>query len=396
MKVLILTTYLTQGGAAIAATRLAQALRGQGAEVTVMAAKGGVFKGHPWPFIAERLLILAASLFSRRHLWDLDAALFGEDVTRTAAFREADVIHLHWVCQGFVSLSAVARIARSGKRVVWTMHDAWNATGLCHLTLSCRGHREGCLRCPRLPWPLSRCLAAWAWRRKRRLYKHCGIRFVACSQWLRKEALESTLMRDQSVTAIPNAIDTARFFRSEQSEARRALHLPGDKRLLLFVAQNVDNPYKGMSHLAEAVAELADTDVELVMLGGNAASAERLLPGVTVHALGYVRDAEVMRRAYVAADVFVLPSLSENLPNTIMEAMACGTPSVAFRVGGIPEMITDGVTGFTARYRDSHDLALCLARALAAPSMAETCVARVRELYSEEAVARLYLEIYKQ
>lgn len=383
------------GGAAIAASRLADALRGQGVEVTLMTASGKVLKGRSWPFLCERLTVLAANLFSRKHLWDLDPGLFGEDVTRTAAFREADVVHLHWVCQGFISLRTVEKIARSGKRVVWTMHDAWNATGLCHLTLACQRHHERCGHCPRLRLPSVHDLSAVMWRRKRRLYERHHIEFVTCSEWLRGEALGSSLMGDQSVTAIPNAIDTARFFPSEKSEARRALGLPVGKRLLLFVAQNVDNPYKGMSHLVEAVAELADPDVELVMLGGNAEAVTRLLPGVTVHALGYVRDAKVMRQAYVAADVFVLPSLSENLPNTIMEAMACGTPSVAFRVGGIPEMIIDGVTGYTARYRDSHSLALCLSRALAAPSMAEACIKRVKERYSEEAVARRYMEIYK-
>lgn len=395
MKILLLTTYTSAGGAAIACQRLAGALRRAGHAVTVMSARGGMVRGKSWQFLAERLTVLAANRFSRQDLWAVDIARYGEDVTRTAPFCEADVVHLHWVQQGFLSLSAIESIAKSGKRVVWTMHDAWCATGICHLTLACERYKHACGQCQYLRSASENDLSAKVWRQKMRLYAGSGIEFVTCSEWLRGVAKASALLRGESVTAIPNPLDTTFYTPGPQAEARRELGLPLGKRLILFVAQSVANPYKGARYLVEAMPRLTTTDAVLVTVGSGGAEIARQLPGIEVVQLGYVSSPETMRSAYRAADVLVLPSLSENLPNTIMEAMACGTPAVAFSVGGIPEMIAHQATGYVARYRDSLDLAAGLDRILSRPGeMAVECRRRAVTLYGEAAVASRYLQIY--
>lgn len=394
-KVLILSTYHDAGGAAIAAQRLCQALNRNGVSATVMVAGGGWIKGRSRHFILERLRVLFANRLSRQNLFAVDLFSDGEDITGRAAFAEADVIHLHWVNQGFVSFSTMQKILQSGKRIVWTMHDAWCSTGICHLTMGCKGFENQCGDCRYLAHPSSRDLSHRVWEKKKQLYSGHDITFVTCSRWLMGEAKRSSLLADQDVRSVPNPLDTSLYRPLDKADCRRQLGLPENKRLLLFVAQSVTNPYKGMDYLIEALQKLADADTALVMLGGGDTAFADRLPGIDIHALGYVRDAETMCRAYNAADAFVLPSLSENLPNTIMESMACGTPCVGFDVGGIPEMIDHRQNGYVAAYRDSADLAAGLRDVLEhADRYAAVCLEKVMRCYSEKAVAELYLNIY--
>lgn len=407
-SVLILSTYASSGGAAIAAKRLMDALNNNDIEACMLCRRNiswgpKALQKQSWTSIWERLGIFIRNGFSQKNLWAMDTAFVGQDILQTKEYREADVIHLHWVNQGFLSLDTIEKMVHSGKRVIWTMHDAWNSTGGCHLTLGCEKYKSRCGSCKYLRGgtddadkDVKKDLSTAVWERKRKLYKSKKIQFVTCSEWLRNEVKGSSLMKDQSITAIPNPIDTAFYFPQDKKKAREVLHLPQDKHLALFVAQNVSNPYKGMKYLIEAAKQLEGKDVELVMLGNGGDLSS--FGGVKVNALGYIRDAETIRMAYSAVDVFVLPSLSENLPNTIMEAMACGTPCVGFRIGGIPEMIDHLQNGYVANYCDAEDLAKGIEKVLfsdEAKGYGEACIAKVKDNYSEEAVAKRYIELYK-
>ena len=196
------------------------------------------------------------------------------------------------------------------------------------------------------------------------------------------EALKSPLMAGQKVVAIPNPLDTS-IFKPEPHPNRRRV---------LFVAQFVNNPMKGMKYLDEAakiinekVTEFGHTEsnrVEIIALGRD---------------IPYISDTREMARLYASVDAFVLPSLSENLPNTIMEAMACGTPCVGFRVGGIPEMIDHLENGYLANYKDSEDLAKGILYVLDEANhqrLADNARQKIINCYGEEAVAKRYIEIY--
>ena len=357
-----------------------------------------------WHFLWERLTILCHLRLSRRHLFEIDTAVAGTDITRRPEFREADVIHLHWVNQGLLSLRGLRRILDSGKPVVWTMHDMWPATAICHLTLGCEEYRHGCGSCPYLPGHSRHDLAARVWRRKELLLQGRSIHFVACSQWLATEARGSRLLQGQEVTSIPNPIDTRVFCRRDRMAARQRLGLPADRRLILFAAQRATNAYKGMDYLVEACRQLVAQHPEmcdntaLVILGGCADEVAAQMP-LPSHALGYVSDTDRIVDVYNAADVFVLPSLSENLPNTIMEAMACGVPCLAFGVGGIPEEIDHLHNGYVARYRDAADLARGLHWLLDEAdreTLGREAVRHVAQHYSQHAVAMRYIDLYNR
>ena len=415
MKVLIVSTSERGGGAAVAASRLMQALGRSGvqAKMLVRDRQGDdprVVALRPqwlmrWRFLWERLLLLVRLRMQRKHLFDVDIAAAGADITSLSEFREADVIHLHWVNQGMLSLGDVGKILRSGKPVVWTMHDIWPATAICHLTLGCHNYRRGCGHCRYLAGGGSaHDLSYSVWRRKQSLYAKGTLAFVACSRWLEGEAKSSQLLSGHKVLNIPNAIDTRLFAPGSSDEARQAEQLPADRKLILFVCQRANNPYKGMDHLAEACRIMADEHpglddkVAVVVLGGHADEVAATLP-FQAYAPGYVSDEQRMVRLYRAADVFVLPSLSENLPNTIMEAMACSVPCVGFKVGGIPEEIDHKKNGYVAAYRDSADLARGIYWTLFEADAAElrkAAVSKVAHSYSQSSVALRYTELYQE
>ena len=338
------------------------------------------------------------------HLFDIDTATRGSDITRLPEFKEADVIHLHWVNQGMLSLKGIRKILDSGKPVVWTMHDIWPATAVCHVTLDCRHFEQQCGHCRLLPGGGGdNDLSAQVWRKKQRMLAGSQITFVACSQWLAGEAQKSGLLQGQRVESIPNPIDTHIYAPQNQQEARQRVGLPTEGRIILFASQRVTNPGKGMQYLLEACRLLAEQHPEqkeqitVAILGGHAEDIVGQLPFRTCP-LGYVNDEQRIVDVYNAADVFVLPSLSENLPNTIMEAMACGVPSVGFMVGGIPEEIDHQENGYVADYRSSEDLARGIWWTLFEAdrdAVRKACLQKVAHNYSQQSVANRYLEVYE-
>ena len=415
MRVLIVNTSERTGGAAVAAHRLMDALNNNGVKAKMLVRDKLSDKltvvtlpqtwRLQWHFLWERIVIWFYLYLNRRHLFELDLANTGSDITRLPEFQEADVIHLHWVNQGMLSLKNIRRILESGKPVVWTMHDIWPATAVCHLTLECRQFETFCHHCRLLPGGgSSQDLASRVWKRKQRMLDGQRISFVTCSEWLGNEARKSALLHGQTVETIPNPIDTRIYRPGSQQQARQLLGLPEQGRIILFVSQRATNPNKGMQYLTEA-CKLLHADhpdwhehVSVAILGGHAEEISNQLPFPT-YALGYVNDENRIVSVYQAADVFVLPSLSENLPNTIMEAMACGVPCVGFRVGGIPEEIDHRENGYVADYRDAADLARGLYYVLEEADYAQlqhNCQQKITHNYSQQRVARRYIELYNR
>jgi len=413
MRVLIVNTSEKAGGAAVAAKRLMEALNNNGVkakmlvrdketeDIKVVGLKQGLM--HQWHFLWERWCLFCHLHFSRKHLFEIDMANTGADITRLREFKEADVIHLHWINQGMLSLAGIRKILSSGKPVVWTMHDVWPATAICHLTLGCDRFKTACWACKYLPnGGSSNDLSAKIWGRKKALLRNNSIFFVACSKWLANEAKASALLDKQRIYNIPNPIDTRLFCRHDKKAARNSLSLPQDKRIVLFVSQRVTNPNKGIDFLIQACEKLATAfpqtknDICIAILGGHAEEITGRLPFQSFP-LGYVSDEKRIVEVYNAVDLFVLPSLSENLPNTIMESMACGVPCLGFNVGGIPEMIDHKRNGYVAEYKNAADLANGIRWILDEAdyeSLSNEAVKKVVANYSQTNVAIKYIEIY--
>ena len=414
MRVLIVNTSERTGGAAVAASRLMEALNNNGVKAKMLVRDKetdrltvAAVPGQKWMqfyFLWERFVVWLRLHFNRKHLFEVDIANCGADITQLPEFQEADVVHLHWINQGMLSLKGIRKILNTGKPVVWTMHDIWPATAICHLTLDCRNFETQCAHCRLLPGNGStNDLSTQIWKRKQQMLNDRQITFVTCSQWLAGEAQKSALLKGQRVVSIPNPIDTHIYTPKDKQQARQRVGLPTEGRIILFASQRVTNRNKGMGYLLEACRLLAEQypekkeDITVAILGGHAEEIEGQLPFRTCP-LGYVNDEQRIVDIYNAADVFVLPSLSENLPNTIMEAMACGVPSVGFRVGGIPEEIDHQQNGYVADYCSSEDLARGIWWTLYEAdheAVRKACLQKVAHNYSQQSVANRYLEVYE-
>ena len=347
----------------------------------------------------------------------------GIDISEHPLVQEADIIHLHWINFGFLSLKSLEKLFALNKPIVWTLHDMWALTGGCHHSGDCEKYQVSCGNCVQyLKNPSPNDLSNKIWESKNTIFgdslrlrlgngirQHSdnGITIVGCSQWLSNRAKKSSLLKDFSVKAIPNPLDTSLFSPQNKADARIKLGLPIDKKLILFVAAKVSVIWKGFSYFQEALEILKTQhshhqEIELVILGESNAETIQKLP-FKAHALGRISDVNKIVSVYSAADVFVTSSIQENLPNTIMEAMACGTPAVGFEVGGIPEMIEsykNGMpsSGFLAKYKSTKSLAEGMKWILFEANheeLSKNARQKVIDNYSEKVVLEQYLEVYK-
>ena len=415
MKVVIINTFESSGGAAIAANRLIKALKKSGIEVKMLV-RDNKTKGSntisfnsslplkvlsKFLFYYERLYILMHNNFSKKNLFAVSIANTGNDISRNKLIKEADIIHLHWINQGFLSIKSIKKLAALNKPVIWTMHDQWPYTGICHYTGGCTKFSDTCLNCPILKTVKKYDLSYKTFIKKKN-YISDTFALVGCSKWIAKEAEKSNLCRNAIITNIPNPIDIAIYNKFEKGKARKSLNLPVDKKLILFGACKVTDERKGFEYMKKACdilfyrKLLQKEDIMIVLFGGKSEDIESLLP-YHIHNAGYIKDIRTMINLYNAADLFLIPSLEDNLPNTIMESMACGTPCVGFNTGGIPEMIDHLQNGYVAEYKNEEDLAKGINWVLNEADysdLSENARKKVTENYREDIIAEKYIKLY--
>lgn len=297
---------------------------------------------------------------------DRSAGLFsypvlGSDLSKMEKIKEADIIYLHWVWHGFLNLKSIAQLAKLGKPMVFILHDMWSITGGCHYSFSCEKYQEGCHSCYMFGSKKKNDLSAALFRKKAKLYgQFDNLYFASPSKWLYQCARESALTGDKPVYHIPNVLDRQLYKPIDQGMARHVLNLPAQDTIIAFGAVSINSPYKGWAYLKSAMEQLhrkaGSESISVLLFGGaDNAEIERSIP-FKVKAMGHVKDEHTMALIYNAADVFIAPSLADNLPYTIFESLACGTPVVAFNTGGIPDLIDHRQNGYLADYKDPEDL----------------------------------------
>lgn len=414
MKVLLVNTSERTGGAAVACHRLLDALNKQGIEATMLVRDKQTDNPHvialPKPFymklcfLWERFVIWANNLFSRKNLFTVSIANTGADITRLPAFKEADIIHLHWVNQGMLSLKDIRKILLSGKPVVWTMHDMWPLTAICHHAQGCNRYQTACQACPYLCFPSKNDLSHRVFNQKKNVYAQGNLHMVAVSRWLTTLAKQSNLLKDKEVTTIHNALSLNDFQPIAKADARKQLQLP-DKHLIAFGAARIDDPIKGFDYLLEAIQTLirrGDFEQEKLhlLLFGGIKDAKRLAEvPVSYTYFGHIEEKEQLSALYSAADVTVSASLYETFGQTLAEAQACGCPAVSFGNSGQTDIITHKENGYLAEAYNTDDLANGIAWALREGG-ATISPAHLRQSvvqrFSSEVIANKYAQLYEQ
>jgi glycosyltransferase involved in cell wall biosynthesis len=311
---------------------------------------------------------------------------------------DADIVHLHWIQGEMLSIKDISKIK---KPIVWTLHDMWAFCGAEHYTNDNRC-RDGYYSNNRPNYESGFDLNRWTWNRKKK-YWNKPIQIVTPSAWLAKCVNKSALMKNWHVSVIPYPIDTDQWTPIDKMNARQLLNLSPDANLILFGAVGGGkDPRKGYDLLLSALKYLKVDKkikkIELVVFGQSKPKSQPDL-GFPVHYSGHLYDDISLSALYSAADVMVVPSRQDNLPNTAVEAQACGTPVVSFDIGGLPDIIEHQKTGYLAKAFDTRDLANGIIWVLEQNDynkLGNNAREQAVEKFSEKKIAEAYVSIYKK
>jgi glycosyltransferase involved in cell wall biosynthesis len=327
-----------------------------------------------------------------------DRTPFYEDACRQMP--EADLINLHWVA-GFLDLGAFFRLLPRSTPVVWTLHDMASFTGGCCHAMGCGKFTQKCGACPQLGSTDEADLTRDVWRRKWEYYSSLDanrFHIVTPSRWLGEEVKRSALLSRFPHSVIPYGLDLEVFKERDRRFSREVLGIPREAKVLLFVSNGLHVHLKGLHLLVEALEGMDSArDLFLLCIGPGPPPALQRFP----HAhIPIVTEDGLLSLIYSAADVFVLPSLADNLPNTMLESLACGTPVVAFAAGGIPEGVRPGITGLLARAGDPAELRSAILKLLGDDSkrgeMSANCRRIALDEYETSIETKRYVELYEE
>lgn len=412
MKVVHLSTYDEVGGAARAASRLHRGLLDLGADSwmavrrkdgdcsRVLSCEDNGKLNKATALIRRSVDALPLALLANKQDTPWNIAWLPNRVVRKINEMSPDIVHAHWVCQGFLSLHDLSRIRPP---LVWSLHDSWPFTGGCHVVGGCSSFRMSCGRCPQLGGAHRHDLSLLGWHRKRRLYERKRMTFVAPSSWMAEQAKSSSLLADARIEIIPNGLDTSTFRPLGKQLARELLHLPDNKKILMFGAMNFSSDAnKGFGILHQALSVLRQSaikdEIELAIFGAAKPEQGPDL-GFPTHYLGRFHDDISLAAAYSAADVICVPSIQESFGQVATEAMSCGTPVVAFATSGLLDVVEHDVTGYLAAPYDEVELAKGVELLLSDPSRLNrfSLAARARaiERFEISAVTSRYVRLYE-
>ena len=416
MKVTLINTADAGGGAPAACMRLLQALRLQGGDARLLVqykktnniavtsvVKDAISKlKAKLTFLAERIPFIFFHEKDKTVRFAFSTANAGTSIINNPLVKDADILHLHWTNSGFLSIADLKELIDTGKPIIWTLHDMWTFTGGCHYAGTCERFKNECGNCPFLRDASENDLSHQGWIRKAAMYAGAkNITFVTCSNWLGGVAGKSSLISQFPITAIPNPINIEIFSPRDKVAERSKRGIKADAKIILFGAANINDKRKGIRYLVEALQLLKqgkqDTSgVEVVIFGKNKHFDVTALP-FPVHQLNIITNENELAGIYSMADVFVTTSLEDNLPNMVMEAMACGTPVVAFNTGGVPEMVDHLQNGYLADLASAQRIADGIAEILYvadAEKLAANARQKVLDNYTNDKVAKQYLELY--
>lgn len=397
MKILHLSTGINRQSAAY---RLHLALLKTGVDSYIYAGLGSIEEDKI--FINERKLQLKLTAKLERQLlklypnrenkpWNL--SLFNNALGEVIAKINPDIIHLHWICQ-FVS---IGQLPNFDVPVVWTMHDSWPFTGGCHIPGQCDKYRKGCGKCPQLNSKRRFDLSKYIQNSKAKAWQNIAINFIGPSKWITSEARSSNLLTHHSITNIPNCIDTELYSRKDQELSRKKLGIPLNKKIILFGANNaLQDENKGYDLLKKSFERITNSrkreDIELVLFGTK---EKGFCDKTKIRKLGFIDDPQLFPYIYSSADVLVSASRSENFSNVILESLSCGTPVVAFDIGGNSDLIKPGSNGSLVPPYNEKMMSEEIMKHLFTYSISSEVTSKSVSMFCESNVSNKHMSLYR-
>jgi glycosyltransferase involved in cell wall biosynthesis len=410
IKVLIVNKIDAEGGAARAAYRLHKSLLGAGGIDSQMLVQKKTSDDYTvtgpqtifeklFAYLSPHIDRIPVRLYKRRKTMVFFPSWFSvSGIVDKINEINPDIVHFHWIAGGMLRIEDLVKIK---KPIVWSLHDMSPFTGGCHYDDHCGRYTSTCGSCPALGSMKKNDLSHRIFSRKKKVYDAVGgqLTFVGLSRWISECAFQSTLIGSKRIVNLPNPIDSERFRPIAKLTAKSLLGIPAEKKIMLFGALKVtDDTRKGYREMVEACKGLKQIDVELIVFGS---STPKDAPdfGLPVHYLGRLHDDLALQIVYSAADVMVVPSLQENLSNVIMESLSCGTPVVAFNIGGNSDMVVHRKNGYLARAYDPGDLAHGIEWVLNNPeyeNLSQNARGKVLQDFDSRIVVQKYIELYER
>lgn len=433
MKILSVNTSDTGGGAAHAAYRIHQGVRQMGVDSRMFVKN----KGTDDPNIYALSDFVPANPVYRLFDWcakkiknQIQHSRWNKYPNRDSKYKSDlrstcihgalqaipyDILHLHWINQRFLSIDELCKVH---KPIVWTLHDSWPFCGVCHYFLDCEGYQHQCGQCPQLGSSYPDDLSHQVWMRKAEVYKDLDLHIVTPSRWLADCARKSSLFRNVDIHVIPNGLDTDLFHPMTNEEIKTiaetqketavgaVLHAAIKKKdanpTILYGAVNAaTDPIKGFDNLLSAlhILDAQGFEAHLVVFGADKTELPMHFEHISVTFVGYIHDFIVLAALYSMADVVVVPSATENLSYAIMESLSCGTPVVAFNIGGNGDMIVHQQNGYLAKRNNDRDLANGIEWSInndADKLLSHNAREKVVSHFAQEIVAEQYLDLYNK
>ncbi len=401
MKVLHINQSDISGGAAISGYRLHQGLSNQGIDSRLLV---GVAKT-----ISDRVTAVPRNPIEHqfsRFTWRLGINYLNYistfNIPQHSFYKNADVLNFHNLHGGYFNYLAISQLAKS-KPVVFTLHDMWSFTGHCAYSYDCDRWKIGCGECkyPTTYPPIKLDNTRLEWQLKNWVYSHSNLTIVSPSRWLTELAKQSMLNRFP-IYHIPHGIDLKAYQPLHSNYCRSLLGIPTDKKVLMFGAQSFTDFRKGGDLLLKALSSLPSelkANSLLLTIGSNSEAIAETIEMQTLN-LGYVSNDRLKAIAYSAADLFIFPTRADNLPLVLQESLACGTPIVSFKVGGVPDLVRPDITGYLAEPEDSEDFANGIVKLLEDNNLrdrlSQNCRAIALSEYPLELQTQRYIDLYRQ
>lgn len=324
-------------------------------------------------------------------------ALIGINFKNNHLFKTCDIINLHWINDGMISYSTLNYMSKLRKPIVWTLHDMWPFTGGCHYDEECGRYKTNCGNCKVLRSNREKDLSTKIQKKKEKIYSDMNITIVGCSNWITECAKESKVFKNKLCVNIPNCIDIETFKPIDKEIARNILNIKTNKKIILFGAMSsTSDARKGFKFMLEAM-KILDRDKYIAVIFGNSSEESEIEKYIETIYMGQLSDDYTLALLYNVADVFVAPSIQENLANTVMESLSCGTPVVAFNIGGMPDMIKHEINGYLCepfKYESlCEGIEYCTKNTV---QLGERARKYVEDNYTYEIIGKKYTELYEK
>jgi glycosyltransferase involved in cell wall biosynthesis len=401
MKVLHINQSDIDGGAAIAGYRLHESLLTQGIESRQLVGHKKTNSNLVAEVPRSRHIERNLERITRRLGLNYISYQTTPNISHHNFYRQADILNFHNLHTGYFNYLAIDNLTAQ-KPAILTLHDMWSFTGHCAYTYACTKWQTGCGKCPDLhSYPsVARDNTAIEWKLKNWVYSRSNLTIVAPSRWLVEQA-EASMLKHFPIHHIPYGIDTTIYQPLDKAHCRSALNLPQDKQILLFGAANLADLRKGGDLLHKALINLPQSikDNTILLTLGSSGEALADAIGIPTLSLGYVTSDHLKAIIFSAADLFIFPTRADNLPLVLQESMACGTPMVSFKIGGVPDLVRSGITGYLATSEDPEDFRNGIIQLLENPNLREKMGQNCRSIalteYAMDLQAKRYIQLYE-